>query len=68
MAKGDPCSKCGRPSVTRDGRFCLKCLRAWLDEDTPLVWYRSRSADQRQAREFEPSPWQENAIRFLEDG
>jgi hypothetical protein len=64
--------QCGQPAVTRDGRsLCLEHLREAIRQETPMTGCyrgRRRTADHRQERECEPSPWRENAVRALEDG
>jgi hypothetical protein len=66
------CAACARKgAVTQDRRFCAGCLRQLVARLTPMVGRhagRGRSDGHRQAREGEPSPWQENAVRNLEDG
>jgi hypothetical protein len=69
----DRCICCGDPAVHVSGRFgpiCLECLAelhfGWIAgpaEPRTCGGYR-RAAEWR----GEPSPWQENAIRCLEDG
>jgi hypothetical protein len=65
------CANCGKePAVTRDRRFCKSCLWILVNRLNPgSVWHGSlRSTDHKQARDTEPSPWGENALRSLEDG
>lgn len=66
------CVDCGRPAVTNDRRFCLKCLRARIRAETSgLAWNLKpsfRSREKRQAGDGdEGSPWHENAVRAMED-
>jgi len=66
------CCQCAaRQAVTKDGRFCKKCLRALVVKMTPMTGcYRglSRTPEQKQDASKESNPGQENAIRILEDG
>ncbi len=63
-----PCTVCGKPSVTRDGRhLCKKCLMRWVCRETPIGYGRPRSADARQDESREPSPWGELNVRRMED-
>ena len=58
-----------RKRESREG-WCLPCLRDKLKEKfgpLPSPVRRFRSADQKQARENELNPWQENAVRAMED-
>jgi uncharacterized Zn finger protein (UPF0148 family) len=64
------CTECGKPAVTKDGRsLCLKCLRQWVNQQTPMVGcYKGmfRTSEHKQARSSE-SPGCENAVRAMED-
>jgi len=66
------CVECGqKPAVTRDGRYCKKCLQKIIAHLTPMIGCyagRNRGPDHRQDRGEGPSPSQETAIRQLEDG
>lgn len=67
--KDGVCCECGRrDAVTKDGRFCRPCLKSLVAKLSPGWTGRSnRTSDQQQARETEPSPWQETAVRAMED-
>lgn len=66
-----PCTECGKPSVTRDGRhLCKKCLRKVIQAETPIhggYWGGFRTRDMREAPGHDSSPGGENAIRAWED-
>jgi hypothetical protein len=72
MARADGiCCRCNiAPAITRDRRFCQKCLRAFIREISPgtAAHCDRRSYEQKQDMSMEPSPWQENAVRHLEGG
>ena len=71
FAAAKRCTNCGRIAVTQDGRLlCLRCLKQQINRDTPIVGAlagRLRTQDQKQAPEYDSNPWQEVAIRRLED-
>lgn len=55
-------------AVTKNGCLCKGCLKDWLDKNNHVYKTISNTnPDKRAAIEFEPSPWQENAVRDLED-
>jgi hypothetical protein len=63
------CAGCTvRVAVTRDGRFCLRCLRSILPS-TPPCWHHDNA---RRPAEDDPDPDDggafDNAVRALEDG
>lgn len=63
------CAQCKcRNAKTQDGRFCRPCLRGLVCRLSPgpVNHHRSRPAEAREAPEWEPSPWRENAVRALE--
>jgi hypothetical protein len=65
------CVVCERKrAVTKDRRLCLPCLRRLIRRISPgndRLGSR-RTPDQQQAWDHDPSPWQEIAIRALEEG
>jgi len=63
------CAGClANMAVTTDGRFCKKCLKQVIMRLSPgSVARRPRSKDHVQEPVYEPSPWQEHAVRCLED-
>lgn len=67
------CERCHNREKSPGKRFCRGCCKALLAEMketgylTPRPETEHRTDDARQAREFEPNPWQENAIRDLEE-
>ena len=62
------CADCGKyPAVTNDGLFCLACLRKRIKDENPIPYTKFRTSEQKQAPEFDPSPWGENNVRHLED-
>lgn len=64
-----PCTECGKPSVTKDGRhWCRGCLRRWIEQQSPIKRGRTRTPDEREDKRREPDPWQELNLRILEDG
>lgn len=65
-----PCTECGKPSVTRDGRhWCRGCLMRWIYRENPIAESRSyRPPEAKQDMAREPSPWNELNVRLLEDG
>jgi hypothetical protein len=69
MGDAVTCTECGkRPAVTRDGRhLCKSCLRVAINRATPIPNPRRRTRDERQASEYEASPWDELNVRRMED-
>jgi len=65
------CAECGKESaITKDGRFCRKCLKALVAKLTPMVGCFKglrRTEDHKQARDEEGGPWQELARKYLEE-
>lgn len=65
------CAKCGDHAVTKTGGpLCLACLRAWVSHETPMIGCfkgLQRTRDHKEALEPDASPWQQNAIRALEE-
>jgi ribosomal protein S14 len=64
------CIRCpGSRAVACGMRLCAKCNRELAASSSIPVpknrRYRDRS--EREAVEYEPNPWQENAIRSMED-
>lgn len=69
-----PCERCGREWAVRGNRFCSGCRKVVLQELENAGYltkrigkptYRDR--DKREELDY-PNPWQENAVRALEDG
>ena len=67
---GTCCDCLYRQAVTLDGRLCRVCLRNRIIHDTPMIGCKRkyRSVEQRQKMSDEDDPWEQNAIRCLEDG
>lgn len=69
------CERCQSLFESKGGdKFCKDCRKAVLAELkdagylTLKPWATAVKADNRGQRDLEPSPWQENAVRSLEDG
>ena len=66
------CERCPSEAVRKE-RFCPKCRKLVLEALrnsnylTPRPYTPYRSGFKRQAAEGDPSPWNENAVRALED-
>jgi hypothetical protein len=61
------CAECVKAAaVTRDKRFCLKCLKRMIAAENPIRWTPPRGSDHKQERAREDSPAREDAIRALE--
>ena len=64
------CADCGTiDAVTRDQRFCKKCLKRRVRYDNPMIGcYKGkyRTADHKQDQDRD-NPWQQNAVRDMED-
>jgi hypothetical protein len=63
------CSDCHRRvAVTNDGRLCAGCLQARLNAMTPRPHTpRTRPSDDAEDGSVEDNPWQQNAVRAMED-
>jgi len=60
------CCTCRKAMAeTRDGRFCRKCLKAFVARLNPIPYRPWRGADKQEAS-HDPGPWQENAVRAME--
>ena len=64
------CAVCEKKeAVTRDGRFCAKCLKDLVVRMNPgsvVPKGVGRTAEHKEARGDVASPWDENNVRILE--
>lgn len=71
MTPPSDCALCGKRLAVSVEGWCRPCLRVKLRErfgPVPIFHHgQLRTTEQRQAREHDPSPSQENAIRAMED-
>jgi len=76
MRARDLCCECGDParSTWKGRRYCAECLAELRDgliinHDRAKIWNYGRAApsEQMNKRGEEAGPWQENAIRQMED-
>jgi len=64
------CDCLGKPAETRDGRWCAACLKRRIIHDNPMVGCNKgmyRTKDHRQEVGDGENPWEQNAVRALED-
>lgn len=64
-----PCKGCGKhQKALAPCGACLGCIKGWIDRTTPYPYHGTpRGGDKRQAYEYDGNPWQENAVRELEE-
>lgn len=71
------CEQCQEAPRVQGERYCPKCKRAvlsrlhastqWRAFYAPPVMMKPRAPDMREEQQNTPNPWQENAVRELED-